>query len=224
LDQVNTSTKILSLAYFITGSAFMVFQNDMTFLPGLIMKSLIIPILMILFIINIKLFANRLNLIMFAGLFFSWAGDVVLEFEGLFIPGLVCFLLAHLMYLIVFFKTPGKNVIFLNRWYLLIPVILSGTGLVFYLYNDLAAMKIPVIIYSIVILTMLTAAINRLEKVNRASYYFVLAGAILFVISDSAIAINKFIHPFESSGIVVMTSYIIAQYLIVSGFIKQSNR
>jgi len=161
---------------------------------------------------------------MLAGLFFTWAGDVVLEFEGLFIPGLGCFLLAHVMYLVVFFKTPGRNVIFQKRWYLLIPVILSGAGLILYLYNDLADMRIPVIIYSIVILTMLTGAINRLEKVNLISYYLVLTGAILFVISDSAIAINKFSHHFESSGIVVMTTYIIAQYLIVSGFIKQSKR
>ena len=221
---MNTRTKILSLLYFLTGSAFMVFQNGDTFLPVLIMKSLIIPILMILFIVNLKLFSNRLNLIMLAGLFFSWAGDVVLEFKGLFIPGLGCFLLAHVMYLVVFFKTPGRNVIFQKRWYLLIPVILSGAGLILYLYNDLADMRIPVIIYSIVILTMLTGAINRLEKVNLISYYLVLTGAILFVISDSAIAINKFSHHFESSGIVVMTTYIIAQYLIVSGFIKQSKR
>jgi len=221
---MNTRTKILSLAYFLTGSAFMVFQNGDTILPVLIIKSLIIPILMILFIVNLKLFLNRLNLIMLAGLFFSWAGDVVLEFEGLFIPGLGCFLLAHVMYLVVFFKTPGRNVIFQKRWYLLIPVILSGAGLILYLYNDLADMRIPVIIYSIVILTMLTGAINRLEKVNLISYYLVLTGAILFVISDSAIAINKFSHHFESSGIVVMTTYIIAQYLIVSGYIKQSKR
>lgn len=221
---MNTRTKILSLAYFLTGSAFMVFQNGDTILPVLIIKSLIIPILMILFIVNLKLFLNRLNLIMLAGLFFSWAGDVVLEFEGLFIPGLGCFLLAHVMYLVVFFKTPGRNVIFQKRWYLLIPVILSGAGLILYLYNDLADMRIPVIIYSIVILTMLTGAINRLEKVNLISYYLVLTGAILFVISDSSIAINKFSHHFESSGIVVMTTYIIAQYLIVSGFIKQSKR
>lgn len=222
--QVNTRTRILSLVYFLTGSAFLVFQNGDTFFPVLIMKSLIIPILMILFLVNIKLSSNRLNLIIFAGLFFSWAGDVILENKNLFIPGLVCFLLAHLMYLIAFFNTPGKNVIFRNRWYLLIPVMLFGTGLIFYLYNDLATMRIPVILYSFVILTMLTGAINRLEKVNRTSYYLVLAGAILFVISDSAIAINKFCHHFEYSGIVVMTTYIIAQYLIVSGYIKQSKR
>jgi uncharacterized membrane protein YhhN len=68
---------------------------------------------------------------------------------------------------------------------------------------------------------MLTGAINRLEKVNRASYYLVLTGAILFVISDSAIAVNKFSHHFESSGIVIMSAYIIAQFLIITGYIKE---
>ena len=82
-------------------------------------------------------------------------------------------------------------------------------------------MRLPVIIYAAVILTMLSGAINRIEKVNRKSYYLVLAGAVLFVISDSSIAINKFSHQFESSGIVIMSTYIVAQYLIVAGYISQ---
>jgi hypothetical protein len=49
----------------------------------------------------------------------------------------------------------------------------------------------------------------------------VLAGAFLFVISDSSIAINKFSHHFANAGIVVMTTYLIAQYLIVLGYIRQ---
>jgi uncharacterized membrane protein YhhN len=89
------------------------------------------------------------------------------------------------------------------------------------LYSDLAEMRLPVIMYAIVILTMLTGAINRKEKVKKESHYLVLAGAILFVISDSVIAINKFSHQFESSGIVIMSTYIVAQYLIIAGYIYQ---
>ena len=125
------------------------------------------------------------------------------------------------MYFIVFLLTPGKNSVLTNRIWLLIPVIIYGLVLIVYLYADLAAMRIPVIIYAAVILTMLSGAINRLEKVNRKSYYLVLAGAILFVISDSSIAVNKFSHQFESSGIVIMSTYIVAQYLIVAGYISQ---
>jgi uncharacterized membrane protein YhhN len=218
-------TKIVSVIYFLAGFLFIVLGKQSYFSTAIVLKALIIPILMILFRINLNSTINHLDKLMFAGLFFSWAGDVILEFshrnDDLFIPGLVCFLLAHIMYLTVFFTTPGKNIILRNRVYLLIPVLIYGIGFVYYLYNDLAEMRLPVILYSIVILTMLVGAINRLEKVNRTSYYMVLTGAILFVLSDSSIAINKFGHPFESSGLLIMSTYIVAQYLIIAGYIKQ---
>ena len=222
---MNTRTKVLSLVYFLIGSVFIGLQDQPSFFPGLVTKTLIIPMLIIILIVNIRPLSNRLYWLMLAGLFFSWAGDVILEFYhrsgDLFIPGLVCFLLAHVMYLTVFLITPGKNSILHNRFYLAIPVLLYGAGLVYYLYNDLGSMRFPVILYAIVILTMLMSAINRIEKVNHVSFYLVLSGAILFVISDSAIAINKFSHPFESSGVMIMSTYIIAQFLIIVGYIKQ---
>lgn len=215
----------ISIVYFIIGLISIILLDQPVFLPGFISKALIIPLLVILFLVNLNPGKNRLHSLMLAGLFFSWAGDVVLEFSNnngnMFIVGLVCFLLAHIMYFTVFLLTPGKNSIMTNRIWLLIPVIIYGLVLVFYLYADLAEMRLPVIIYAAVILTMLSGAINRIEKVNRKSYYLVLAGAVLFVISDSSIAINKFSHQFESSGIVIMSTYIVAQYLIVAGYISQ---
>jgi uncharacterized membrane protein YhhN len=215
----------ISIFYFLIGLISIILLNQPIFLPGFISKALIVPVLVILFLVNLNPGKNRLHTLMLAGLFFSWAGDVVLEFSNkngnMFLPGLVCFLLAHILYFTVFLLTPGKNSIVTNRIWLLIPVIIYGLVLVFYLYADLAEMRLPVIIYAAVILTMLSGAINRIEKVNRKSYYLVLAGAILFVISDSSIAINKFSHQFECSGIVVMSTYIVAQYLIVTGYIYQ---
>lgn len=218
----------ISGLYFLIGVIFIIIQDQVSFYPGLIIKALIIPVLMILFLKNLNPLINRSHSFMFAGLFFSWAGDVILEFSqtngNMFIFGLACFLLAHIMYFTVFIITPGNNCILTNRIYLLIPVIVYGIGLVFYLYDDLNNMRLPVIIYAIVILSMLTGAINRKEKVKKVSYYLVLAGAILFVISDSAIAVDKFSFHFESSHIVIMSTYIVAQYLIVVGYIYQFNR
>jgi uncharacterized membrane protein YhhN len=215
----------ISILYFFIGLISIILLNQPSFLPGFISKALIIPVLVILFLANLNPGKNRLHVLMFSGLFFSWAGDVVLEFSNnngnMFLIGLVCFLVAHIMYFTVFLLTPGKNSILTNRIWLLIPVMIYGLALVFYLYDDLAEMRLPVIIYASVILTMLSGAINRIEKVNRKSYYLVLAGAVLFVISDSSIAINKFSHQFESSGIVIMSTYIVAQYLIVAGYISQ---
>lgn len=125
------------------------------------------------------------------------------------------------MYLMVFFSTPGRSVI-IKKPYLLLPVLIYGAVLVYWLYNDLNGMRVPVIFYAIVILTMLSGSINRLEKVNRPSYWLVLAGAVLFVISDSLIAVNKFSCHIEYSRIWVMATYISAQYLIIIGYIRQS--
>jgi uncharacterized membrane protein YhhN len=212
-------TKVLAILYFLTGLLYILIENHSSFLTEVIIKGLIIPVLILIFIINIKPFKNLLTGFMFSGLLFSWAGDVVLQFT--FIPGLACFLIAQIMYLTAFQMTPGKNIILGRRFYLLIPVVLYGTGLICILYNDLGAMRIPVILYAVVILSMLGAAINRLGKVDKSSYYLVLAGAILFLISDSAIAVNKFTYKFELSSIVIMSTYVTAQFLIIIGFIKQ---
>jgi uncharacterized membrane protein YhhN len=217
---------IISIIYFLVGLISIILLNQSAFWPGFFSKALIIPVLIILFLANYYPLSYKLQWLMLAGLLFSWAGDVILEFSDnnsiFFIIGLVCFLLTHLLYFTVFFITPGKNSILSNRIYFLIPVIIYGMILVSYLYAGLAEMKLPVILYAIIILIMLTAAINRIDKVNKISYYLVLSGAILFVISDSSIAITKFSHPFKSSVIVIMSTYVVAQYLIVIGYIAQT--
>ena len=200
----------ISLIYFFIGIIFILLPVQSSFIIELVIKALIIPVLIILFLVNINPLLNRLHRLMFAGLLFSWAGDIILEFSvkdgNMFIPGLVCFLLAHIMYFIVFITTPGKNILSGIRIWFLAPVIIYGIVLVWFLYGDLAEMRVPVIFYAIIILTMLSGAINRFEKVNRKSFWLVLAGAILFLISDSAIAVNKFSYKFEGSGIVIMST------------------
>lgn len=218
-------TKLLAVIYLLVGVLYILSRYNLSLRPAFVLKALIMPLLMSVFLVNLRPSGNRFHILLLVGLLFSWAGDLFLqvppEVADMFIPGLSGFLLAHIMYLYIFFATPGKNIITRRSFYLVIPIILYGSGLIWYLYNDLGSMKIPVILYAAVILTMLTGAVNRLEKVNPLSYYIVLSGAILFVISDSALAVNKFSHPFEASELVVMSTYVTAQLLIVTGYIKQ---
>jgi len=221
-------SKILAITCFLVGLLFITLHEFKFFIPGLVAKALIMPLIMAILIINPRSEKNTLQSLMFAGLFFSWTGDVLLEFSSreasMFIAGLVGFLLAHVMYLIVFIKTPGKNVIFSNRYYLLIPVIAYGTFFLFFINDYLGEMRGPVIIYAIIMLAMLTGALNRIDKVNRVSFVMTLAGAVLFVISDSLIAVGKFIHPFAISTVLIMTTYVAAQLFITIGYIRQSAR
>jgi uncharacterized membrane protein YhhN len=210
-------TKILTIIYFMIGITYTFFDPHLSFFPGLVLKGLIIPVLILMYLLNTR---HKINGFILAALIFSWAGDVILDFS--FVPGLLCFLLAHVMYAIVFYKTCGNNIFSLKRMFILLPLFLYGTGLICLLYGHLDGMRMPVIFYSIVILTMLAGAINRRERVNSLSFYLVFAGAFLFVISDSLIAVNKFGYPFSFSGIAIMTTYIAAQYLIVAGVLKQS--
>jgi uncharacterized membrane protein YhhN len=218
-------TKVLSLVYFLTGILFIFLPEGSPFITGFILKALIIPVLMALLFASFgrDLFMN--HRLMLAGLFFSWAGDVLLELpyksEYFFICGLAGFLVAHLMYLTVFIRTPGKNLKIKVQPGILVLLIIIGSALVYYLYDDLKGMRFPVILYALVILSMLWGAIGRKGKVNNTSYLLVLSGAILFVVSDSLLAINKFSFHFEAAGYAVMSTYIIAQFLIVIGYKKQ---
>ena len=82
-------------------------------------------------------------------------------------------------------------------------------------------MSVPVLIYVIVISTMLAVAMNRYGKVNHSSYTWIVMGAVLFVASDSLLAINKFHHAIEYSRYFIMLTYMGAQYFIVRGAVRQ---
>jgi uncharacterized membrane protein YhhN len=218
-------TRILSISYFIVGALFILAHYCQLADAALISKVLIIPPLMVIFILNLKLDSNRLHKFMFAGLFFSWVGDILLEMpagcEVMFVAGLGGFLLSLLMYAFVFFTTPGKNEVFHRRFYLLIPVLLYGLAMGLYLYDHLADMRLPVMVYETVMISMLAGAVSRIGKVNGISYIMVLTGAILFIISDSVLAVNKFVNPVTLSTLIIMGTYIAAQWLITIGYIKQ---
>jgi len=221
-------TRMLTLFCFTIGIVFIISHYLELPFTAFITKVLIMPPLMAIFILNLRRDSKRLHKFMFAGLFFSWVGDVLLEIPGggeiMFMAGLGGFLLSLLLYAFVFFTTPLKNEVFQGRFYLLIPVLLYGLAMGLYLYKYLGEMRLPVIVYETAMIAMLAGAVSRIGKVNRRSYILVLAGAILFIISDSVLAINKFVQPVSLSTLIIMGTYIAAQWLITVGYIKQFTR
>lgn len=213
--------------YFITGIAFISIETIGAAWIGIVVKSLIIPLLIWLYLRFTRGHWNRFHSLIITALVFSWIGDITLQLtqfqESFFLVGLGSFLITQLIYMVAFIITPGKNTLFFRKIYLLVPVVLYGWGILWLLSEGLGDMKLPVTIYTMVILSMLLAAINREKKVNRQSFLLVLAGAIIFVVSDSILAINKFAQPFELGRIASMTSYVTAQYLIAVGCTRQFN-
>ncbi|MCY1722546.1 lysoplasmalogenase [Prolixibacteraceae bacterium Z1-6] len=162
------------------------------------------------------------------GFLFSWFGDWLLMFSGefmYFVLGIASFLVAQLLYAFLFLRTitiSGKKPFLKKKPVWLTPYI--GFGLIMYivLFPHLdAVLKVAVFIYVVAILTMASMALNRYDNGHPKSFSMVFAGSLLFVCSDSLIAINRFLIAIPYEGLFVMTTYIAAQYLIMTGIVKQ---
>lgn len=189
-----------------------------------IAKPLLLPALMLLLFISVKKTPGKKLLL--TALLFSWLGDIFLLFENknslFFIFGLASFLTTHVLYITYFLSIRSNNVSLLKKQPLFIALVTAyGTSLVWLLYPKLGDLKIPVLLYAAVICAMLLCSLHIFYKVNYKAALMYVTGAVLFVISDSVLAINKFYQPFTYAGILIMLTYCAAQYNIVNGFIKQ---
>ncbi|NJN41978.1 MAG: lysoplasmalogenase [Flammeovirgaceae bacterium] len=157
-------------------------------------------------------------------LLFCWAGDSLLLFQEwdqyFFLGGLVAFLIGHITYIIVYkrFQVAGQDgLLGPQKIRYSLPILLTGTGLITILFPGLDSMAIPVILYSCVLMIMVLTALFRFGRTSSKSFWMVFAGAILFMLSDSLIAINKFYFSFADADVQIMITYILAQYFIVEG-------
>lgn len=162
---------------------------------------------------------------------FSLLGDTFLMFTGknqlFFIAGLGSFLISQIGYIFLFQhsnKIAGiQSWSFLKQhpvWLLL--YFLYGTLIYCLLFPNLdSVLKVAVFVYMTALLGMSVMALNRKEIKPVKSFWFVFIGSLLFVISDSVIAINKFLQPVPFDGQIVMSTYMAAQFLIVKGLILQ---
>ena len=186
-------------------------------------KPLLMAVVAGYFISLTNIIATSLKKWILLALFFSWAGDVLLMFEpkdkNFFLLGLSSFLLAHIFYIVFFHIVRIREKIKGNPWLLLVVVIYYGV-LINLLSPYLADMKIPVLVYGIVISFMFMLAMHMLFIKNKAAGKWMMFGALLFVVSDSVLAINKFYQSFEMAGILIMLTYGLAQLFIVEGAVR----
>jgi uncharacterized membrane protein YhhN len=146
-----------------------------------------------------------------AGLLCSVAGDVFLMLPSdRFVAGLVSFLIAHLFYIAAF--TMGRPLRF-PLWSLTL-FALYGVFIYGILYPHLGDMKIPVLVYVLVILGMGWRAWERWTDTRMKTALFAFVGAMLFILSDSVLAVNKFREHFEIARALNLSTYFLAQWLI----------
>jgi uncharacterized membrane protein YhhN len=146
-----------------------------------------------------------------AGLLFSLVGDILLMLpQDRFIPGLVSFLAAHVFYIVAFTRESERALSF----YTLIPFLIYGSLMLRVLWPHLGKMRLPVVMYMLAILMMGWAAAGRRLLTEQPGSLLAFLGAILFIASDSALALDKFRRPFRSAQLFILSTYFTAQWLI----------
>ncbi len=145
-----------------------------------------------------------------AGLVASLAGDILLMLpQGLFVPGLVAFLAAHLCYIAAF---AGDGAGRRTPWLPALPVYGVAGIVLTILWPSLGAMRFPVACYVAVISTMSWQALARWQVVRSAGAAFAAVGSFFFLASDATLAYARFVAPFTAASFVIMTTYYAAQF------------
>jgi uncharacterized membrane protein YhhN len=160
-------------------------------------------------------------------LVFSTIGDIFLLYArvdaAFFLFGLVAFLVAHLYYIRTFFGI-GSGLGYLREkpvWAL--PFFAFLGLLLACLWGGIPIpMRGAVVVYGLVITSMALSVLRLRNRVPTATFTSIMVGAVLFVLSDSLIAINKYGRPLPFSGVLIMATYILGQFGIVRGLLRFS--
>jgi alkylglycerol monooxygenase len=155
---------------------------------------------------------RRFTLLLLAALLLCLAGDVFLMLDGLFLPGLVSFLGAHLCFLAAF----RQGVRWLPSGRALAGTLVAGVVLVAVLIPHLGpVLEVAVAVYALVIALMAAQAIGRATVLRDGPSLAVAVGSGLFMLSDATLAIHRFAQPLPLAPFWILSTYYAAQLLIV---------
>jgi uncharacterized membrane protein YhhN len=157
-------------------------------------------------------------------------GDVLLmiSLDRLFLAGLATFLCAHVTY-IIGFNTPLPK---LSVWGLFLAILIGigGMRLLRRIVASLAArgqarLRIPIVVYGVVISVMLLSAMLKLTDLSwqAGAALSVSAGAFLFYLSDVILAWNKFVAPIQRGRVYNILAYHLGQIALIAGVVLRFN-
>ncbi len=181
--------------------------------------------LLIAFLMDTRSRSTALKWSVVAAVVLSLVGDLLLlPTVDDFLLGLLSFLTVHVLYITCFLRVEFRPlaVPFIRRhpWSIFL-MILFGGWMFLQLRSGADDLAWAILIYILAIAVMTLTAFNREGAVGRKSFRFVVWGALFFVLSDSVLAWSRFIGAIDLSPLWIMSSYAIAQLLIVTGLERQ---
>lgn len=179
--------------------------------------SLLKPLTSVLVILLVVLYRQDKSVIsniVIIALIACLGGDLFLLDESMFAYGLSSFLVAHLLFTYLFYSLAKGRMSYTP----LVALLIFAGSLYSILLPKLAELTIPVAVYQLCICVMCWQGINLyLSRRDQIGQWLCIA-SLLFVFSDTIIAINKFLMPFDLSGPLILITYWLSIGLIANVF------
>ena len=212
-------TKNLTILFFVVAISDVIgIIFNITWLQ-IVSKPLIILTLFVLYYFS----AEQRNNWYLLALFFSFLGDVfLLDKNGYFLLGIGSFLITQILFIKLIISQLEK--VRIHHFIItLLPFVVYFTVLISIIQENLTEFMIPVVIYGITIsfFGMVSLLNYFIDKSKRS--LVLLIGVVLFIASDSMIALNKFHEPRILYPVAIMITYIVAQYFIYR-FMRELNK
>ena len=156
---------------------------------------------------------------------FGCAGDVLLIPDGFpfFAGGIGAFLIGHVFYICLFGTQSWKGLT-LWQWLIALVVMVAVVAGLVKAIGINGALLAPMGVYGLTLMFLIfstLAGVLRMPRGSRATWWILLAGAILFTFSDACIAMGTFgVMTFALRHFVVMLTYLAAQSLLAVGGIR----
>ncbi len=222
--------QVLILLYLLLSITFIYSEYNNWSTLEYLTKPLLMVVLLIYFRVSVKDPKDSFAPYIMWALVFAMAGDTFLMFangengQSYFMLGLGSFLFTHLCYILGFLKVRSGKSFLLRQPIWVIPFLIYIMALTYYLWPDIpAALQVPVAVYSLTIVTMGLVVLNLYQQIPKAAFYLLLSGALLFIFSDSIIALSKFksaqLNIFQPR-LLIMLTYLLGQFLIVAGSLR----
>lgn len=183
-------------------------------------KPLLMPLLAIYYVLSVA----QVNKFIVIALVFGFLGDVFLMWpqrKNNFLVGLGAFLLGHFCYVLLF----TQKISFIKDvpvWFYLITIIYVAIAVTLMkkLTMYLGDMKVPTYIYMAVILFMSFSSVVRIWVMDMSiAFLLPFIGSLLFLVSDTMLGFYTFKGKFKNGEIYIMITYVLAQALIVGGYL-----
>lgn len=202
------------LAYIVNYGLNLAFYVKKLKIGSFITKALLTPLLLLMYLAGSK--EPQIPVVL--ALFFCFFGDLFMEFPNCFLPGVSAFLVGHVFYSMRFVSDIGVGSK-LPWWIFLFAIVYAAYGIIFRTKISIPDLKkrTLVYIYSVIILISSFLSLLRLGSVTGYSFWMILVGTLLFIISDSILAYDMFQKRIPNGKVWVMATYGAAQLMIILG-------